>query len=157
MNYLWVIGSLVVVSFLVITRNPEALSHPQFWAEDGYTFFKESYHYGAKSILMPYSGYLHFIPRATAYLSITFLPYEKIPLAYSLVSYFTALSLVIFMWIRTPFDSITKFFLCISIFIIPIGNEIFLNLTNIQWLSALVILIVFLSGIQKNISFLILL
>ena len=68
----------VVCGLVLYARMPDAFSHPQFWAEDGTIFFLDAHSGGWRALLDPYSGYLHLIPRAVAWLA-ELLPYELIP------------------------------------------------------------------------------
>ena len=39
---------------LVILRRPDAVTYPQFWAEDGSSWFADAYNSGAGSLLTSY-------------------------------------------------------------------------------------------------------
>ncbi len=52
---------------VVFSRRPDAVLHPQFWAEDGRVFFEDAYNVGwSESLFRPYGGYFHAVPRLGA-------------------------------------------------------------------------------------------
>jgi hypothetical protein len=61
-----------VVFMLLVLRRPDAITNPQFWAEDGPVFFFEQITSPGIGILFrPYAGYLHLVPRlVTAFASL---------------------------------------------------------------------------------------
>jgi hypothetical protein len=63
---LWSVGLVVaMVAFgaaLVITRRPDAITNPQFWAEDGKYWFADAYTHGAQALLQSNEGYLQTLP-----------------------------------------------------------------------------------------------
>src|SRR3954469_5115510 len=70
---------------VLVIRKTDSFSHPQFWAEDGPVFFLEADLSGWRSVLHPYSGYLHLIPRLVAMLCRA-LGSLWIPAAYNVLS-----------------------------------------------------------------------
>lgn len=60
-------GMLVAGITLVIARRPDAVTNPQFFAEDGSSWFADAYNHGALSVLLrPEAGYLEMLPRLVA-------------------------------------------------------------------------------------------
>lgn len=51
---------------LVISRRPDSVTYPQFWAEDGKLWFAGAYDVGAEALFRPYAGYLQTLPRFIA-------------------------------------------------------------------------------------------
>src|SRR5439155_14577916 len=52
---------------IVVARRPDAISNPQFWAEDGKFWYADAYNTGGIGLfLKPYYGYLHLVPWRTA-------------------------------------------------------------------------------------------
>jgi hypothetical protein len=60
---------LVLAVGILVARRPDAVVHPQFWAEDGTVYFAQAYNRGAVTVLAPGAGYLQLIPRLTALLA----------------------------------------------------------------------------------------
>ena len=57
---------LVVISLaIMLWIAPDAFRNPNFWAEDGTIFWKQSYD-GWRSIIAPYNGYLNLVARLAA-------------------------------------------------------------------------------------------
>src|SRR2546426_117604 len=50
----------------VVSRRPDAISNPQFWAEDGQVWYAEAHARGLRSLLSPYAGYFQTLPRVVA-------------------------------------------------------------------------------------------
>ncbi len=63
---LWSAGLVAVGAALVIARRPDAITNPQFWAEDGKYWFADAYNHGAQALLQSYEGYLQTLPRLVA-------------------------------------------------------------------------------------------
>jgi hypothetical protein len=79
----WALFALVFL--ILVSRKPEAFFHAQFYAEDGVVFYREQLVYGVRSLLFPYNGYLHLVPRLTALLA-SFFPAIAAPFIFSVVS-----------------------------------------------------------------------
>ncbi|MGH3609828.1 MAG: hypothetical protein ACRDRD_17330 [Pseudonocardiaceae bacterium] len=77
---------MFVVGFLlVVLRRPDALTNPQFWAEDGANWFADAYNMGASSLLRSYQGYLVTLPRLVA-LPTVHLSLQQAALLFNLVA-----------------------------------------------------------------------
>jgi len=119
----------------LVIRRPDALFHPQFWAEDGNLLFYQQF-YGESSLLKPYAGYLLLIPRAVARLADLF-PVSRAPLIYNIFA--TVLASICSAWFALPYfrhiirDDKLRVIVCILIALMPTAGTILLNLVNIQW------------------------
>jgi hypothetical protein len=51
---------------LIIWRRPDAVTYPQFWAEDGKFWFAGAYNSGLSALLVSEQGYLQTLPRLVA-------------------------------------------------------------------------------------------
>ena len=88
----------LVVTALLFCRQPHALIHPSFYAEDGAIFFKQQYENGfAEALATRYAGYPHLAPRIIAGVC-SCLPVESIPLAYAIVSLLVAAATLTFFF-----------------------------------------------------------
>lgn len=121
-------------------RRPDAFTAPQFYAEEGRNFFAEAWNEGWRSCFNGLAGYFHLYPRllANAALSlgvpVLYMPYmfsAGALLAYLLVWYYT--------FTRLPCGLSGRFFGLLAIGLVPMGNEVWMNLTNVQWVLALLI------------------
>ena len=125
-------------------KQPQAFRLPQFYAEDGMKFFANAYNEGWASLFNTSGGYFHLWPRLLANLLLTFgVPLEYIPavFTYSCLPMYFVLWLKIFTRLR--FAPETRLFLALATVLVPIGNEIFMNQTNIQWVMALIPVVLF--------------
>lgn len=137
------IGVIVFVIALFLRRQ-DAFLNPQFWAEDGTVFFKQCYEHGVQSIWMPYAGYYHCVPRIIALASSFICNYKYTPIYYNVVTLMVYL-IVIYSIFSKRLNINTRILYSLSLVFVPCcGNEIFMNLTNVQWFMALLLVIVLL-------------
>ncbi len=87
----WWFALLVVAVFLLLAfREPGAIRKPSFVAEDGFTFFKQSYEEPFwRIVLRPHAGYIQLVQRLIAELA-SFAPLEYLPLVYALAALLVA-------------------------------------------------------------------
>lgn len=72
-----------MIFLLLFLRRPDALTNPQFFAEDGVVFFHDQLLFGIRQALwIPHGGYLLFIQRLTAW-SASFFPPILAPAFYN--------------------------------------------------------------------------
>ena len=109
--------------------------NPQPWAEDGAQFILRAIENSFYSVLIPYAGYFHIIPRLVTLFSLQF-GLSNTPFLMN----FSALLIAIFS-ISYLFNKRFRFIIrndllrlvsAIFIALIPV-YEVFLNITNIQW------------------------
>jgi hypothetical protein len=124
---------------ILFLRRPIAFLHPQFYAEDGAVFFMDAERSPVSSILHPYSGYLHVGIRIVAALASP-LDLRWIPAAYFSASLlaFVLLELALFSR-RLGLPRPWVFGLLVAF--MPHSGEVFDNLTNVQWLTGLGLLL----------------
>ena len=72
---------------IVVSRRPDALSDPQFFAEDGAVWFPDAYNFGFRCLVLTHGGYLHTLTRLVALLSVLF-PFTAAPLVMNLCALF---------------------------------------------------------------------
>jgi len=134
---------LLIFAFALFNKTPHQFICPQFWAEDGVIFFTEAMKNEAHAFTTPYAGYLHLIPRSVAFLA-NFLPIIYSPFIYF---YFSNIVLLVLAWSYLSLckQSYSGLFLVFSIVLVPTRGEIFTSLTNLQWVIAPFILIIFYS------------
>jgi hypothetical protein len=133
---IWLLGCVIIIS-----RRSGILFDAQLWAEDGFIFLDEAILHGWQSIVIPYAGYIHVVPRIITYLSLqlseilgqgivwvpTIMNACTIALS-SLCAVYICSSK--FHWIGgIYFRMLLSFF----ILVFPEAYEIFGNVTNIQW------------------------
>ena len=121
---------------LIALRKSDSLLNPQFWAEDGGLFFIEVERYGGwHQLFRPYEGYLHFIPRLFAALGSP-LPLTLVPAFYGCCA--LATTGLIAWWLQSPRLPLPGGALAaLAVAAVPHTGEVYLNLCNLQWITAL--------------------
>src|SRR5437773_5713484 len=134
---------------IVVSRRPDAVSNPQFWAEDGKFWFADAYNTGGVGpFLQPYYGYLHLVPRLTALVSQALL-LRRGPLLFNLVAIVIEILPVQLLVSSRPSGlggvstRMLLAFLCLSL---PHTSETHSNITNAQWYLALLAFLVLVSA-----------
>lgn len=128
----------IFISVLVFFRAPHEFINPQLWAEDGTVFLSQAHTLGLQSIVTPYAGYLHVLPRTVAFFA-NFFPLESAPHIYFIFS-FLALHFVCQYLARVPWLPVPlKIAFPLAVVLAPHTGEVFLTLTNIHWICALLL------------------
>lgn len=131
----WLVAGLAV---LLALRKPDALLTPQLWAEDGSVFLIEQDQLGAAALLSPYMGYLHTIPRFTAWLAAHLLDPAWWPAFYNGCAFAIWLAVIARTFSpRLPLPH--KPWLVLAFLLGPQTGEILFNITNAQWITAFVL------------------
>lgn len=131
----WVLCGVLICLFF---RRPDAFINPQFWAEDGTVFFKQSFDQ-RPLFFTPYQGYLHLIPRIVAYLS-TFFGVCAAPEIYNYISIITTV-FVAHKLMSCRLKIPHKPLIALSVVLVPHSGEVFSNLTNLQWIVSILLII----------------
>ena len=150
-------AAIIIVAFiLAVSRRPDVVFHPQFWAEDGEIWYANAYNHGIVSTLFQtYAGYFALIHRLVADLSLA-LPLRLAPL------FFNSVGIAIFLLPVMIINSsrfrkvIPNVYAAMLTSLIYIGmlniSEIYGNLANIQWPLALsAFLVLFLQASPRRI------
>ena len=120
---------------ILFSRRPEMVLHPEFWAEDGWIFFVQADTQGTDALLTPYGGYHHFLLRIIA-AAAAGLDARWIPVAYISANLLAVVLIAIALF--SPRWTLPNPAACaLAIALLPHTGEVFGNLTNLQWLSAL--------------------
>jgi hypothetical protein len=132
----WVLAALAV---LLALRKPHALHTPQLWAEDGSIFLMQADMHGVSSLAMPYMGYLHLLPRLIAWIAPRLLDPAWWP------GFYNGVSFVIWVAVLGRFFSRRlnlpgKPWLVLAFFLGVNTGEVLFNITNLQWLTAFVLI-----------------
>src|SRR5208282_1019677 len=133
---------LTLISFgLVASRRPDALFHPQFFAEDGVIFYQQAFNTGwLKALETPVAGYYDTISRLVAAVSMAF-PIWAAPPIFNVAAIAIQISPVWF-FNTSRFDGLIpdgRMRLLLSFLYLGLPNslEIDANLTNALWHMAL--------------------
>jgi len=125
------IGFFLVVLFAIAYKSNDALSNPQFWAEDATVFFKDQFGSALPQLFTPYAGYLHTIPRLVAWIA-SWLPSAKAPLIYNACAIILSAAALALTCKRLQ-TYIPTWIVALSLLAVPTSGEIFGTITNAQW------------------------
>lgn len=119
-------------------RRPDAFTNPQLWAEDlDFMVVAESGYFA--SLFQPMAGYLHLLLRCVALSGVYLDPAIQPGWYLGACLFFTALVGNTCLSKRNTMAC--KYLLPVAIAIIPHTGEVPLNLTNLQWITALGLLV----------------
>src|SRR6185436_142772 len=139
----WIGAALVLL--IVFARKPDAFLNPQLWAEDGSIFFAQQVVLGARAHLVPYAGTFNEVPRFVAS-AAALLPHLYAPVVYNLAALLVLLALVLKLYsprlgLACGRSCGLPFALAVALVPHPRG-EVFACLANVQWILALLLLLV---------------
>ncbi|HEY1763449.1 MAG TPA: hypothetical protein VGF85_00910 [Opitutaceae bacterium] len=134
---------LAACAAILCLRRAEALTHPQFWAEDAY-FFQRAYVLGWSSLVESYAGYLHTILRliseAAVRIDASRGPALFVAAAFLLTLYVASRALSE----RCPLPCLGGAF-ALAIVLVPSTYEVLLTVVNLQWVLAAGLILLLLS------------
>ena len=145
----------LIAFILIVSRRPDVILYPQFWAEDGRIWFEQAYNIGVlKALFIPHTGYFQTFSRLVASFAL-FFPLKFAPLVFNLVAIFFKILLINLLFSKR-FSKIipelsTKIFLAILYIALPNTSEVFANVTNMHWYLAILAFMVIILGVSKNV------
>lgn len=138
------LASIFLIFIIALVLRAPDLFPARFWAEDLAVFMSGQLNAGAVSVIKPYAGYLHLVPRLTAVVAAA-LPLQFAPIVFTVVVItFSAWSATIAAravggWIGGLVAAVS--FVLVSGWDEPVGS-----VTNLQWLMAPALLVLVLSN-----------
>ena len=143
----------LLASGLVISRRPDAVFHPQFWAEDGRIWFADAYNLGWwTALLRTYMGYFQTLPRLGAGLALL-VPLSVAPLLLNLIAIaIQALPVNLLIMSRSSAWGSLGFraLLAATYVALPTSPEISATITNSQWVLAFCVFLLTAATPPKN-------
>jgi hypothetical protein len=143
---------LIVLAYAALSityfRRPSIFVAPQLYVEDGVIFFAQQWANGWKSLLIPYSGYLHLAPRLVAGAASWF-PLAWAPRLYGLAGLAFVVAAVLKASsprVRFPF----AYACALAVVLVPNMDEITAFTVNIHWWGAAILLLVGLSAPARS-------
>jgi hypothetical protein len=138
----WLIVSFVVASLAIFIRCPSLITHAQFYAEDGRTWYAQAYNEGwLRSLTIPELGYLNTLQRLAAGLAVL-VPFRWAPLTMALFGLiWEAMPVPILLsrrcrkWASLPM----RIAFAAAYVVMPNVREIHVVCTNSQWHLAFVL------------------
>ena len=131
--------ALAACALVLALRKPHVLHTPQLYAEDGSIFLMQADLHGTSALVMPYMGYLHTLPRLIAWLTPKLFDPAWWPAFYNGVSFLIWLAVLARLF-TSRFDLPGKPWLAFALIAVPHSGEVFFNVTNLQWLTAFVLI-----------------
>lgn len=144
-----------VAALICALKYPHRLSRGYLWAEDGLIFIKEAVSQGAGALWTPYAGYLHAVPRLIVGGWALVASPEQFPhaFAWTCIATYFVIGATLFALSRRHFPDGARgdagaFAIAWLPFVVPQSPEIYITVTNLQWLLApvLAFLLLDLSG-----------
>jgi hypothetical protein len=129
---------LAIIVGLLALRYPSALRTPQLWAEDGSIFLTQQDLFGAKAFTFPYMGYLLTLHRLVAWVAAHTLDPAWWPAAYNGAA-FAMWTFAIARLFSPRLDLPHRPWLALAMIFGAMTNEVVFNLTNLQWIAALLL------------------
>jgi hypothetical protein len=147
---LWYMSILGISAVVMISRRPDALARPQFFAEDGFLWYAQAYNNGMVApFFEPVAGYFQTLARIGGLLSQA-VPLQYAPLVMNGVALCIQLLPILLMLSHRCNNFITsswaKVVLVVSYLLLFNSQETHLNLTNAQWYLAVSALLVILAA-----------
>lgn len=137
----WYVSTLALLACLIYAKRPDALNNPQFWAEDGGLLFQEWQDFGVSAVFRPASGYLMVIQRLLAILGSSWGP-APAPMIFNISALASVLCIGFFiMQSRIDLAIWGKILMVLGIALIPHSGEVFLNIANLQHITASILVI----------------
>ncbi len=137
------IAVLAACAVILGLRRAEALTNPQFWAEDAY-FFERAYVLGWRSFLDSYAGYLHSFLRVIAEASVLVDPSRAPAIFVALAGAATLYVAGRTLSERCPLPHLAGAF-AFAVVLVPDTFEVLLNVVNLQWVLAAGLVLLLLS------------
>ncbi len=139
----------LISALAVISRRPDAIYNPQFFAEDGNVWFAEAYNHGwARALAITHTGYFQTLPRLGAALALA-VPLQHAPLVMNLVGLVLQVAPVVFL-LSTRAERWAplriRVLMALAYLALPNISELNVSITEAQWHLALLACLVALSG-----------
>ena len=139
--------TLLLVVAVLFLRRSIAFTLPQFFAEDA-VFYSDALTMGVRSVLAPYAGYHHFAIRLVAWTTVHFDPLYA-PRIFLFSSVFITIAVAAACF-SPRIDLPVRPLFALSIVLVPHTCEVFDNLTNINWILALGLILLALAKDPKT-------
>jgi hypothetical protein len=144
----WIGAALVLL--ILFARKPDSFVNPQFWAEDGGIFFTQQAEHGARAHLRPYAGTFNEVPRIVASLA-ALLPPRHAPALYNAAAFLVLLALILKLYsprLGLASGRLGPLPFALAVVLVPHPRgEVFACLANVQWILALLLLLL---ALQKS-------
>jgi hypothetical protein len=146
--------SAILIVLALVSRRPDAVLQPQFWAEDGTVFYAGAYTFGWHALLFPELGYFLTLQRLIAMVSLA-VPLRWAPLVMNVIA--LAIQAVPPLFLLTERFAVigtrrVRWYLVCLLLAIPVAPELHATITNSHWHLALLAFMVFMAGPPTSIA-----
>ena len=153
LGWRWQVFVCLIAAAAVVSRRPDVLLNPQFWAEEGSALFAQAYNFGGlHSFVIPQAGYLHTFPRLIA-AACLLIPIRLAPLLMNVTGLVVQiLPVTVLLSARgAPWGSLLIRFVYAALYLaLPNSWEVNVNLTCSQFHLTFLTLLVLLSRPPKS-------
>jgi hypothetical protein len=135
-NGIYLLAIFAITLGLTFARMPERLTQGFLWAEDVSIFLKGGYDQGLGSIFVPYAGYLHAVPRliVAAYASVGSPAHAPLVLAWICAIVLAGAATLLFAAVHRHLGRVAAVCFALALTVVPQDGEIWLTVTNLQWI-----------------------
>lgn len=152
----WHLPLAVLSAFLIIfSRRPDAVLHPQFWAEDGRNWYADAYNQGLfYSLTTPEAGYYQSFSRIIGNIAAGIFPLSFGPAIFNFFAIAVQITVCLFILsprMRNLIPNIKLRIAAAAIYLVlPHSAEVFTNVTNSQWHLALLCFLIIIASQSKT-------
>ncbi|MBX7061775.1 MAG: hypothetical protein K1X52_08955 [Pyrinomonadaceae bacterium] len=152
----WYVLLVIAAALIVISHRPDAVTDPQFWAEDGHMWYEQAYNLDPLAVfLVPEAGYYQTVSRAVAAFSLLF-PFRWAPLVLNLfaiaVQAFNAFFIASDRMSHAMPSRLFRFAAAFIYLALPNSYETSANLTNTQWHLGFLVLLIILAKPAEDVA-----
>ncbi len=135
------IALLLCIFGILFLREPKCISHPEFYADDGTTFFRQQLLLGIHAIFETSAQYLHIVSRLLALLATAF-PTSSAPLVYAIEAILVA-GLCCWAFVLDEFRPVLRSdtlraILCLLPALAFPAQELVGDIANLQWFLTMI-------------------
>jgi len=146
---------LAASGLIIVSRKPDTVLNPQFWAEDGTVWYADAYNHGPiYSLFTPEAGYFQTFSRLVGIFSQMF-PLEYGPIIFNLTAILVQSTVACFILSSRLSGSIPSIYFRLSIaflyLALPHSYEVHANVTNAQWHLGLLCFLIIAAGPSRKI------
>ena len=136
------VAAVLALVFLLawLSHAPTVVHFPRLWAEDATVFLSQAAANQLESLIEPYAGYLHLLPRIVALLVVTWAPVDAYADA-ALLGYAIAVTAMFWFLLTSSLPWRRRLALCTGVAVFSPPGEVVRTITNLQWLALLVVVV----------------
>jgi hypothetical protein len=154
-HLLFWIGAIAVTFSLLVLRRPDAVTHAQFWAEDGVVWYADAYNLGAlPALARPRDGYVQVLPRLVAGVAVS-VPILRAPLVMNLLALLIQALPALFLVsprMRNLGSLRLRCILALLYLLVPDSSELHATITDSEFHLAVMTFLLFISQPPRSLA-----